>query len=245
MVKSKPRKPARGRARTAMDRLAGGVQRAFRWAGIALAALTVLLIGWVTLYRFVDPPGGVYMWQEARRLGEIRREWVPINLISPNLARAVVAAEDANFCLHGGFDLDAIRTALDAGAQRGASTLTQQMVKNVFLWQGRSWLRKGLEAALTPLVELIWSKQRILEVYLNVAEFDTGVFGVEAGAQTYFNRAAADVTLRQAALMAAVLPAPQLRSAARPNDFVSRRATAIMDGAATIARDGRAACFGG
>lgn len=228
-----------------MDRLARAVQRMMRWLLGGLAVIALLLVGWVTLYRFVDPPGGIYMWQEARRLGEVRREWVPMELISMDLARSVVAAEDANFCLHGGFDMTAIRLALDAGASRGASTLTQQVVKNVFLWHQRTWLRKGLEALLTPVVELTWSKRRILEVYLNTAEFDTGVFGVEAGARAYFNRAAADVTARQAALMAAVLPAPQSRSAARPSEFVNRRATAIMDGAATIARDGRAACFGG
>ncbi len=216
-----------------------------RWMMLGFVGLLVFVMAWIGLYRFVDPPGGVYMLQETRRLGEIRHEWVPMTRIAPVMARSAVAAEDANFCLHWGFDMSAIRAALDAGAGRGASTISQQVVKNVFLWHGRSWVRKVLEAMLTPLVETLWSKRRILEVYLNIAEFGTGVFGVEAAAQHYFNRAAADLTPRQAGLLAAVLPAPQSRNAARPSDFVSRRANAIADGAATIQRDGRAACFDG
>jgi monofunctional glycosyltransferase len=226
-------------------RVAMALRRALRLALAGLLVLAVLVVGWVTLYRYVDPPGGLYMWQEGRRLGSITHEWRPMAEISPLLARSVVAAEDANYCRHAGFDVAAIRAALDAGAGRGASTLTQQVVKNVFLWHGRSWLRKALEAALTPVVEVIWGKRRILEVYLNTAEFDTGRFGAQAGAQGYFNRDADALTGRQAALMAAVLPAPQTRNAARPSDFVSRRARAIEDGAATIARDGRSACFEG
>lgn len=230
-------------------RATGALRRALRWAlrwalaGLALAA--VLLVGWVALYARIDPPGGPYIWQESRRLGGVARVWVDLDRIAPVMARSVVAAEDANFCRHGGFDLKAIRAALDDGAGRGASTLTQQVVKNVFLWHGRSWLRKALEAALTPVVELIWGKRRILEVYLNIAEFGEGVFGVQAAARHYFNRDAASLSARQAALLAAVLPAPQLRDPARPSAFVARRADAIADGAETIRRDGRASCFGG
>ena len=118
-------------------------------------------------------------------------------------------------------------------------------MKNVFLWQGRSWPRKAMEAGLTPLVELVWSKRRILEVYLNVIEFDSGVFGVQEAAQRYFGVDAADLSATQAARLAAVLPSPKTRSAAKPTDFVRRRSAQIVDGAATIARDGRAACFSG
>ncbi len=131
------------------------------------------------------------------------------------MARSVVAAEDANFCLHWGFDMAAIRKAIDEGGNRGASTISQQVVKNVFLWHGRSWLRKAMEAAITPVVELVWSKRRILEVYLNVAEFDTGVFGVQAAAQHYFGVSAADLSAVQAARLAAVLPDPKGRDARR------------------------------
>jgi len=228
-----------------LARIARTIRAASRWALIGMVAFGILLVVWVGAYRFVNPPGGVYMWQEWRRLGAVQHDWVPMRLVAPVMARSAVAAEDANFCRHWGFDIIAIRTAIEAGGTRGASTISQQVVKNVFLWHGRSWPRKALEAGITPLMELLWPKERILEVYLNVAEFDAGVFGVEAAAQHYFNRAAADLTPRQAALLAAILPAPQVRSAARPSDFVSRRARAIEDGAATIARDGRAACIGG
>ncbi|KPQ07324.1 MAG: monofunctional biosynthetic peptidoglycan transglycosylase [Rhodobacteraceae bacterium HLUCCA12] len=236
----------RGKARSGLlDRLARAIRRVLRWGVLGGLVLLGVLLAWVALYRLVDPPGGIYMWQEMRRLGAIEREWVPIEGIAPVMARSVVAAEDANFCRHWGFDMAAIRAALDAGAGRGASTISQQVVKNVFLWHGRSWLRKALEGVMTPMVETLWSKRRILEVYLNVAEFGTGIFGVEAAGQSHFGQAAADLTPRQSALLAAVLPAPQDRDAARPTAFVSGRANAIADGAATIARDGRAACFDG
>ena len=222
---------------------AGAWMRRWLWRlGLSFAALVVLL---VSLFSFVNPPWGLYMIGEWRRLGSIERVWVPIERISPHMLRSAVAAEDANFCLHSGFDMGAIRAAIDAGGARGASTISQQVVKNVYLWHGRSWARKAMEAVLTPIVELLWSKRRLLEVYLNVAEFDTGVFGVEAAARHYFGVSATDLTALQAARLAALLPDPQNRSAAAPSDFVIRRAAAIMDGAATIARDGRAACFGG
>jgi monofunctional biosynthetic peptidoglycan transglycosylase len=159
------------------------------------------------------------------------------------MARAAVAAEDANFCLHWGLDVSAIRDAIDAGGNRGASTISQQVVKNAYLWHGRSWLRKALEALMTPLMEAVWSKRRVLEIYLNVAEFDEGVFGVEAAAQQYFGVPAAELSPVQAARLAAILPDPKGRSAAQPSDFVRRRAASILDGAETIRRDGRAACF--
>jgi monofunctional biosynthetic peptidoglycan transglycosylase len=243
----KPARKPRGKATRpgALTRFALALRRWLRRVLLAILALVLLILGWVALYAWVNPPGGVYMLQEQRRLGAIRHEWVDLDRIAPVMARSVVAAEDANFCRHFGFDLTAIRAALDQGAGRGASTLTQQVVKNVFLWHGRSWIRKALEAALTPAVEAIWGKRRIVEVYLNVAEFDAGVFGVQAAAQHYFSRDAAALTARQAALLAAVLPAPQSRDAARPSAFVSRRAHAIADGAETIRRDGRAACFDG
>ena len=161
------------------------------------------------------------------------------------MARSAVAAEDANFCRHWGFDIDALRDAIDGGARRGGSTITQQVVKNAFLWQGRSWPRKAMEAVLTPAVEMVWSKRRILEVYLNIAEFDEGVFGVGAAAPWYFGVSAKNLSATQAARLAAILPDPKDRSAAKPSGFVRKRAASIADGAATIRRDGRAACFGG
>jgi len=215
------------------------------WLGrgvLAVMSLVALAIG---LFAFVDPPATPYMLSERSRLGDVTQEWVSMEEIAPVMARAAVAAEDANFCLHWGLDVAAIRAALAEGGERGASTISQQVVKNVYLWHGRSWVRKALEAGLTPLMEAVWTKERILEVYLNVAEFDEGVFGVEAAAQHYFGVSAAELSDRQAALLAAVLPDPKGRSASDPSDFVSRRASQIADGAATIAADGRAACFGG
>jgi monofunctional biosynthetic peptidoglycan transglycosylase len=224
----------------------GGRLRALRrWLLRGLVAVMSVVAFAIALFAFVDPPVTPYMASEGARLGGVDQEWVSMDEIAPVMARSAVAAEDANFCLHWGLDVAAIRAALDEGGTRGASTISQQVVKNVYLWHGRSWVRKALEAGLTPLVEAVWTKRRILEVYLNVAEFDEGVFGVEAAAQHYFGVSAADLTARQAALLAAVLPDPKGRSASQPSDFVSRRATQIADGAETIAADGRAACFGG
>ena len=207
--------------------------------GLGLA----VLVAWVALYRFVDPPGGVYMWQEYRRLGAIEHEWVDMDAIAPVMARSAVAAEDASFCRHWGFDLSAIRVALEEGSGRGASTISQQVVKNVFLWHGRSWVRKAMEALITPIMEILWPKRRVLEVYLNMAEFGEGVFGVQAASAHHFSRRAENLTTRQAALLAAVLPAPQSRNAADPTGSLRSRALSIIDGAETIARDDRSACF--
>lgn len=213
------------------------------WALRGLLGLGAAVLALVCLFAVIRPPTTPYILAEGLRHGEVRRDWVPMEEITPVMARSVVAAEDANYCLHWGFDMGAIREALEEGANRGASTISQQTVKNVFLWQGRSWPRKALESLLTPVVELVWSKRRILEVYLNVAEFDEGVFGVEAAAEHYFGVSAKDLTATQAARLAAILPDPKGRSAKTPSDFVRRRAAQIADGAATIRSDGRAACF--
>lgn len=214
-----------------------------KWALRAVAALAAVFGFLIVLFAFVNPPVTHTVWSEWRRLGAVEREWVAFDDIAPVMARSVVAAEDANFCQHWGFDVEAIRDAIEDGGARGASTLSQQVVKNVFLWQGRSWLRKALETAITPAMEAVWSKRRILEVYLNVAEMDEGVFGVQAAAQSYFGVDAHQLSALQAARIAAILPAPKSRSASRPSKFVRRRTASIIDGAATIRADGRAACF--
>ena len=149
--------------------------------GMLLVIAAVL--GLVALFSTVNPPTDPYMMSESRRLGGIEQVWVRLDDVAPVMARAAVAAEDAGFCAHWGLDLRAIRLAMAEGSDRGASTISQQVVKNVFLWQGRSWTRKALEAGLTPVMEAFWTKRRILEVYLNVAEFGEGVFGVEAAAR--------------------------------------------------------------
>ncbi|WP_299970064.1 monofunctional biosynthetic peptidoglycan transglycosylase [uncultured Roseobacter sp.] len=216
------------------------IRRALLRAGLVLVLAVVGIIGLGTV---VNPIVTPYVVSERWRLGSVTREWVPLEQMAPVMALAAVAAEDANFCLHWGLDLAAIRQAIDAGAARGASTISQQTVKNVYLWHGRSYPRKALEALLTPVLEAIWSKRRIVEVYLNVAEFDEGVFGVGAAARHYFGVSASGLSDTQAARLAAILPDPKGRSASQPSDFVQRRARAILSGAATIRKDGRAACF--
>jgi monofunctional glycosyltransferase len=218
-----------------------------RWIGfIALRSATIVVVvvlALVVLFSVVNPPTTHTMWSESRRVGSVDQEWVPIEDIAPVMARSIVAAEDANFCLHWGFDVRAIRAALEEGSGRGGSTLSQQVVKNVFLWQGRSWIRKALETAITPAVEAVWSKQRIIEVYLNVAEMGEGVFGVEAASRNFYGVGPAELSPRQAALIAAALPSPRKRSAKKPSARLQRKARAIADGAATIRADGRASCF--
>lgn len=214
-----------------------------RWVLRAIVVLVALVGLAVVIWSVINPPTTYYMLQESRRLGGVDHEWVPLEEIAPVMARAAVAAEDANFCLHWGLDVTAIRQALDEGGGRGASTISQQVVKNVYLWHGRSWTRKVIEAGLTPLVEAVWSKARILEVYLNVAEFDVGVFGVEAAARHYFGVGPEALSAVQAARLAAVLPNPKGRSASAPSSAVRARAARILDGAATIRADGRASCF--
>lgn len=221
------------------------LRRLWRWIVRGVLVLIAAVMMLAALLSAVNPPTNYYMTSEARRLGGIEHQWVAMEDIAPVMARSAVAAEDANFCLHWGLDVTAIRAAMSDGANRGGSTISQQVVKNVFLWQGRSWVRKALEAVLTPVVELFWSKRRILEVYLNVAEFDEGVFGVQAAARHYFGVDASQLTAVQAARLAAILPAPKSRSASDPSPQVRRRAQAILDGAETIRRDGRAACFEG
>lgn len=213
------------------------------WGLRALAGVAGFFLLLIVVFRFVNPPTTPYMFAEGVRLGHVNQFWVPFDKIAPVMARSVVAAEDSNFCRHWGFDIAAIRAAAESGATRGGSTISQQVVKNVFLWQGHSWPRKALEALLTPVVELIWGKQRILEVYLNVAEFGTGTFGVKAGAARSFAVEPDAISSGQAALLAAVLPDPKRRNAAHPGAFLRRRAQEIADGARTIAADGRDDCF--
>ena len=219
------------------------LRRVRRWVGRILAGLAAFYALLLVLFSFLPPPINIYQAQESWRLGGIEKDWVGWDEIAPVMARSVVAAEDANFCLHWGFDMAAIRDAIEDGGGRGASTLSQQVVKNTFLWHGRSYVRKALEAAITPAMELLWTKRRILEVYLNTAEFAEGVFGVQAAAQHHFGVDARDLTALQAARLAAVLPDPKGLSASEPSPYVRKRTRGIISGAETIAADGRAGCF--
>jgi monofunctional biosynthetic peptidoglycan transglycosylase len=174
------------------------------------------------------------------------RRWVPLRAISPTLVRAVIAAEDARFCDHHGFDILAIQRAMranEAGKKlRGGSTISQQTAKNVFLWPQRDWVRKGLETWFTALIEVIWGKERIMEVYLNSIEWGPGVYGAEAAAQHNFHTSAARLTPAQAARLAAIVPKPLSWKAARPGPYIKRRSGKIGAAAGTVRRDGLAAC---
>ena len=199
----------------------------------ALAAASVVFllapIALIALYRFVPPPATPLMLIRLSQGHGLEKSWLPLDRIAPELGRAVIAAEDNLFCRHHGFDWQAVRLALDeweeGGRLRGASTITMQTAKNLFLWPGQSWLRKGAEAYLAAWIELLWPKRRILEVYLNVAEWGPGVYGAEAAAQAHFGRPAGKLSLRQATLLAAVLPSPLRWSPREPSGRVSARAS--------------------
>ena len=222
--------------RTRLSQARGRIARVLALAIIAFLLLTALP---VLLMRWVDPWTSAFM--VAARADAIldgqwrttnRYEWRNLAEISPQAGLAVIASEDQLFPFHAGFDLESIRDAMQDNARskrvRGASTITQQVAKNLFLWKGRSWLRKGLEAWFTVLIEAMWPKQRILEVYLNVAEFGPHVYGAEAAARQYFGRPASRLSRPQAALLAAVLPNPRRFSVAAPSRYVRRRADWIQ-----------------
>jgi monofunctional glycosyltransferase len=217
-----------------------GLWRFLRCVLLAGAAAALLL---VLIFRVVNPPTNVLILSERLRLGAVEQDWVPLRSMSDWLPLAAAAAEDANFCRHAGFDFEGIRAAFADERLRGGSTISQQVAKNVFLWPQRSWLRKGLEAGFTVLIELTWPKRRIMEVYLNVAEFDAGVFGVQAAARQYWGIDAAEMGPQRAARLMAVLPDPRRRSPVSGTRFIQNRGAAIQRGAETIRQDGRAACF--
>ncbi|KAF1712908.1 monofunctional biosynthetic peptidoglycan transglycosylase [Pseudoxanthomonas sacheonensis] len=203
----------------------------------------------VAVLRFVDPPFSAFMMArqfEAWGAGDagfrVAYDWRDIERISPNLPVAMVAAEDQNFATHRGFDFKAIEKARANNAKgrkvRGASTVSQQVAKNLFLWQGRSWVRKGVEAWYTLLIELMWPKTRILEVYANIAEFGDGIYGAQAASRSYWRKDASRLSPAESARLAAVLPAPRRYSVARPGPFVQRRANWIQRQARQIGGPG-------
>jgi monofunctional biosynthetic peptidoglycan transglycosylase len=195
---------------------------------LVFGAPLVLLL----LFRLLPPPGTPLMVIRMFQGEGIERQWVALDSISPHLPRAVIAAEDNTFCQHRGFDWGAIHGAVTELRQgkrpRGASTISMQTAKNLFLWPGRDYLRKGLEVYLTAMLELIWSKRRILEVYLNVAELGGGIYGAEAASQHYFGKPAKELSQREAALLATVLPNPRERSAAQPDTEQKRLASTLI-----------------
>ncbi len=210
--------------------------RRLLWLPVLLAAFSVLQ---VLALRFIDPPlSTVMVWRYGEALGQgdwkyrLHHQWRDLDQMAPSLPISLVAAEDQRFPLHNGFDLQAIEKARDHNARggrvRGASTISQQVAKNLFLWQGRSWLRKGLEVWYTLLIETFWPKHRILEVYANIAEFGDEIYGAQAAARQFWNKDASALTPAESARLAAVLPAPRRYSAARPGPYVQRRANWIQ-----------------
>ena len=205
----------------------------------------------VVIQRFVAPPPTFLMISRAVGGEGLSYRWRSLDDISPRLVQAVIASEDSTFCAHNGFDMKAIESALKANARsekrgsgriRGGSTISQQTAKNAFLWPSRDWVRKGLEAGYTVAIETVWGKRRIMEVYLNVAEWGDGLFGAEAAAQARFGKSAADLTPLEAARLAAVLPSPNKWSADKPGPYVRKRTGSIQSRMRVVANEGYAAC---
>ncbi|MDN0124911.1 monofunctional biosynthetic peptidoglycan transglycosylase [Yersinia aleksiciae] len=217
-----------------------GLNRLWYWVKRGVTGIAVLWLAGILIFAFLPVPFSMVMIE--RQLGAwltgdfsyvAHSDWVPMDEISPYMAVAVMAAEDQKFPEHWGFDVDAIESALSHNQRnqkriRGASTLSQQTAKNLFLWDGRSWVRKGLEVGLTAGIELVWTKRRILTVYLNIAEFGEGIFGVEAAAQHFFKKPASKLSASEAALLAAVLPNPLRFKANAPSGYVISRQQWIL-----------------
>ena len=219
------------------------VLRFLFWTVLWFVGLSFAL---VILYRFVPVPVTATMVMDENG---VTKDWTPLSRIDPNMVAAVIAGEDGKFCEHNGFDREAIEEAIrrnqQGGRIRGGSSISQQSAKNVFLWQGGGYFRKGLEAWFTVLIEQIWGKRRIMEVYLNVAETGIGTYGVEAGAQRYFDHSAARLSRTEAARMAAALPLPKERPVVNPSGFTRRYGNTIQSRIGVVRRDGLDSCIYG
>ena len=214
----------------------GGRRLRRRGLWMALYAIMIALVLPVPIviaYRFVPPPITALMAIRSFQGAALHRHWVPLERMSPSILHAVVASEDERFCVHHGFDWQAIDNAWrdwrSGREPKGASTITMQTAKNLFLWPGRSLLRKGVEAYLTVLIEFFWDKHRIIETYLNVIEWGEGIYGVDTAAHVYFGKPAAALTAQEAALLAAVLPNPREWSPAQPTAYIAERAAIIRE----------------
>lgn len=219
------------------------ITRLMRFLILAIVWFMGISIALVIVYRFVPVPVTATMLMDENGM---ERDWVPLSRIDRNMVSAVIAGEDSKFCSHGGFDREAIEQAIEQNQQggriRGGSTISQQTAKNVFLWQDGGYFRKALEAWFTLLIEDIWGKRRIMEVYLNVAETGIGTYGVEAGSQRYFDHSAARLSRSEAARMAAALPQPKRRPVVNPTGFTRRYANTIEARIGVVRRDGLDAC---
>jgi len=218
--------------------------RVLRFLVMAIVWFMGISFALTILFRFVPVPVTATMVLDGNG---ITKDWTRLSRIDRDMVSAVIAGEDGKFCTHDGFDREAILRALERNQQggriRGGSTISQQTAKNVFLWQGGGYFRKGLEAWFTVLIENIWGKRRIMEVYLNVAETGIGTYGVEAGSQRYFNHSAARLTQSEAARMAAALPLPKERPVVSPSGFTRRYGNTIQARIGVVRRDGLDACI--
>jgi len=239
--------------RATIPPMSGLTKRAKKGRPVLTLFLLLLLLGSssVVIQRFLPPPPTFLMVSRAIGGEGLAYRWRSLDDISPRLVQAVIASEDANFCAHDGFDMKAIERALKANARseqrgsgriRGGSTISQQTAKNAFLWPGRDWIRKGLEAGYTVAIETVWGKRRIMEIYLNVAEWAPGVYGAEAAARHWFGKSSHDLSAREAARLAAILPAPRRYSASEPGPYVRRRASRIQAAMGTVREQGLAVC---
>ncbi len=216
------------------------------WLARLVLAFVLLSVLWVLAYRFVPPPITATMLGDVIAGRGLNKDWMSINEIDRDMVRAAIAAEDSKFCSHDGFDFDAIEQAMQRNASggriRGGSTISQQTAKNAFLWQGGGYVRKGVEAWFTVLIEAMWPKRRIMEVYLNLAETGIGTYGVNAGSQRYYGHDASAMSRTEAARIAAVLPLPKKRGAVAPKGFTRRYGGSIAARIGVVGRDGLDAC---
>ena len=205
----------------------GPLRRILRFAAIVVVVLIALPVVLVPVYAVVRPPfSTLEAWTRLSGVS-VKKQWMPISEIAPDLAYAVIMSEDGKFCAHHGVDWSAVWDVIDSEASRGASTIPMQVAKNLFLWQSRSYVRKALEVPLAYYMDFVWSKRRMMEIYLNIVEWGPGVFGAEAAAQHWFNVPAARLSRRQASLLVAVLPNPIARNPAKPGRATSRIAGII------------------
>jgi monofunctional biosynthetic peptidoglycan transglycosylase len=228
------------------QRQRGWAGRILGWIAKLVLAFLVLSVLWVLAYRFINPPTTVTMLGDVFAGRGAEREWMPLRRIDRDMVRAAIGAEDSKFCQHNGFDVEAIEDAMKRNASggriRGGSTISQQTAKNAFLWQGGGYARKGVEAWFTFLIEQLWGKPRIMEVYLNLAETGIGTYGVNAGSERYFGHDASAMSATEAARIAAVLPLPKKRGAVAPKGFTRRYGNSITARIAVVARDRLDAC---
>jgi monofunctional biosynthetic peptidoglycan transglycosylase len=220
--------------------------RILGWIVKLILAFLIVSVLWVLAYRVINPPTTATMLGDVFAGRGAERDWMPITRIDRDMVRAAIGAEDSKFCQHNGFDVDAIENAMKRNASggriRGGSTISQQTAKNAFLWQGGGYFRKGVEAWFTFLIEQLWGKRRIMEVYLNLAETGIGTYGVNAGAQRYFGHDASAMSANEAARIAAVLPLPKKRGAIAPKGFTRRYGNSIAARIGVVGRDGLDAC---